>query len=136
MIKKNDISTWMKTSDLLYSTEEFETVLKVLELERKHFKRPYNIMRIRGRLKRVYRKALATNPSLLDGVRPSQLASISVILEDVATIRTYLKLSNLSLNQLYSFLKYEVTHRNRLEIKYTIINYIIQEPNCGIRKGY
>jgi len=133
-LRRNDISTWAKTADLLYMETNFQMAKDLLQLEQKYFKRPYNIKRIIGRLNRLYHKALVySSKEALEGIKPTKRQDIEDILYSIATLRTNLRLKKLSLKQLYSFLRYEYENKNRNSIKQVLATQIIKRGDYGVR---
>ena len=126
-LKRNDISTWAKTADLLYMETNFQIAKDLLQLEQKYFNRSYNIRRIIGRLNRLYHRALVHNSEkTLKDVKPTKRQDIKDILHNIITLRTSLRLKKLSLKQLYSFMRYEYEHKNRVSIKRVLATQIIK----------
>jgi len=135
-IKKNDISTWPKIANLLYAEDSFQVAEELLLLEQKYFRRPYSIKRIKGRMKRLYARALINeSETVLHGIKPSKFKNIKQILTNTNVLRSYIILKSLSLNQVYSILQYEVDHDNRKSIKRVLAAQIIKGGDYGVKKS-
>jgi hypothetical protein len=133
-ILRGDISTWNKTADILYSTQDYKVAQEVLRVELKFYKREYNRKRIRGRIKRLYATALTNNKELISDIKPARIKDINYILGGETLLRAYLKFKkDITQGLLYSLLKYEFIHKNRFLIKQTIVAQIVKGENHGIR---
>ncbi|MDA3808624.1 MAG: hypothetical protein PF440_12020 [Thiomicrorhabdus sp.] len=136
-ISKNDISTWPKTADILYMSDDFQVAETLLFLERRYYDRPYNIRRIKGRMKRLYTKSLVYNSEMsLHGIKPTKLKNAENILIDAATLRAYVKLMTVNLFQLYGLMRYEYEHKNRKDIKRVLATQIIKGGDYGVGKRH
>lgn len=134
-LRKADISTWSKTADIVYASDDYKRTQEALDLELKFYKRDYNTARLEGRMRRLYARALIKDKALIKGIRAAKLKDMNYIMGTETLLRAYIKFKKeMTLLQLYGLLKYEWVNKNRFSMKQTIAAQIVKEPNFGIRK--
>ena len=132
-LKRQDISSWAKTAQIIYDDVPLDVVLFALQLELKYYRRAYNIRRLKGRAGAMYRQQLLN--SSLKGIELSELKNLHLILANATTARVAIKLQNLGLQEMYSLLKSELVGENRASVKKAIIHkIIIEEANTGFKR--
>jgi len=106
------ISNWLKIADIIYSTDDPELVLQVLEIEVLKYQRPEVRKRIYQRYNRLRR--LKELKDLAETVKDAQETQNQRYLANMVSLSTFIKFRTVNdLEDLRALMKYELQTKKR-----------------------